>query len=299
MEDNNDLRKKLDTMLVGKMVESIRGAKVGRDVGEQEAVGAEATEVEMESVWTKMGEKKGEQGERKGIYGNWRTKQDEVKGEGDWMTVRRGGKGQSVDKPMFETENRFTLLEDSDGDDQQSAYTVVGDSIVKYFKDNCYRSRKRVKRTVRSSPGAGLERIVEHLDSEEADGDTVVIHAGTNDVSRVGSEKLFALFKTAINKVRNKGKKCIISSIIPRRYESRYWLSRAIGQNNRIKQLCKEMDDCFFVDTWFDFWQKDELFSRDGVHLSSKGERFLSNRLDEAVVHLSNFQEHLSIRNKR
>ena len=275
-EVNSDLTKKLDSVLVGQMVESVRYTKAGRNSEEQ-------------------GEVKGD-----GIEGDWRTARGS---EGDWRTVRGGGKGQSgtdtVGNSNIKTRNGFALLEESEGDDENAGYTVVGDSIVKYFKDSCTRGKKRVRRMVRSSPGAGVERILEHLDSEEVEGDTVVIHAGTNDVIKVGSEKLFDLFKAAINKVRSKGKKCIISSIIPRKYESRYWFSRALGQNNRIKELCKEMDDCFFVDTWFDFWNKDEFYSRDGIHLSNRGERFLSNRLDEAVAHLSNFEQRLSIRNKR
>ena len=206
----------------------------------------------------------------------------------------------SVGTANLKLSNQFEVLEESGDDSHLSSYTIVGDSMVKYCKNHCYREGKRIKRMVHSSSGAGVAEIIEHLDnSSELEGDTVIIHAGTNDVNKTGSEKRINLFREAINRVRAKGKKCIISGIIPRKYESRYWLSKAIGQNSRIMQLCKEMDGCFFVDTWFDFWQNDQLFSRDGIHLSRKGERFLSKRLDEAVVYLSNLEQHLLSKDKR
>lgn len=60
------------------------------------------------------------------------------------------------------------------------------------------------------------------------------------------------------------------------------WMSRAIGVNERVKALCKDVG-ASYVDEWDSFVGQRELYARDGVHLSGMGIDVLSECLERAV----------------
>ena len=63
---------------------------------------------------------------------------------------------------------------------------------------------------------------------------------------------------------------------------SREWLSRAIGVNEQLKGVCKDIG-VSFVDDWDRVFGRRELYARDGVHLSRKGVDVLSECLERGV----------------
>ena len=60
------------------------------------------------------------------------------------------------------------------------------------------------------------------------------------------------------------------------------WLSRAIGVNERVRVLCREVG-VSFVDEWDRFFGRGELYVRDGVYLSRKGVDVFRECLERAV----------------
>lgn len=189
--------------------------------------------------------------------------------------------------------NKYSLLEEETGDGETVNYTVVGSSIIKKFKG---KSKRGKKRNIFCNPGAGMERIVEHIENGNIDGKTVVIHGGGNDIERMNTEDLIGLYKDAISKIRSNGKMGIVSGILPRHEKSPYWSSRAIGINNRVQNYCKKLDNVMFIDNWDRFYNNRRFYARDGVHLNNQGSELLSTIIDERVQINSNF---VSRRQKR
>ena len=73
-----------------------------------------------------------------------------------------------------------------------------------------------------------------------------------------------------------------MSGILPRVNASREWLSRAIGVNEQLKGVCKDIG-VSFVDDWDRVFGRRELYMRDGVHLSRKGVDVLSECLERGI----------------
>ena len=182
--------------------------------------------------------------------------------------------------------NKFSLLKEGSGDEEGVDYSVLGNSTVKKFK-------KRTKRNMRNiycSSDAGMEEIAEHLENGITEGSTVVIHGGGNDIKRMNTEKLMKLYKDTIEKVTSRGKRCIISGILPRLKESPYWSSRAIGINNRVQEICKAKQGVMYIDNWDRFYNNRGFYSDDGIHLNKQGSDMLSMLMDEKVQINSNLE---------
>lgn len=166
---------------------------------------------------------------------------------------------------------------------------VVGDSQVRYLDSTCVRDRSRWK--CESLSGAGVKRVSEVAERRvremEREG-VVVLHVGGNDVRAGGSEELVARYREMLGKIRESGRRCVVSGVLPRFWAGRAgisvgeWLSRAIGVNERLKVLCREAG-VSFVEEWDRFYGRRELYVRDGVHLSGKGVEVLRECLERAV----------------
>ena len=61
-----------------------------------------------------------------------------------------------------------------------------------------------------------------------------------------------------------------------------WWLSHALGLNERLRRMCGE-NGVGFMDEWSSFYGRQELYARDGVHFSKKGVQELSEYLERAV----------------
>ena len=183
--------------------------------------------------------------------------------------------------------NKFSLLKEGSGDEERVDYSVLGNSNVKKFKR---RTKTNMTRNIYCSPDAGMEKIVEHIENGNLEGDTVVIHGGGDDIKGMNTEKLMKLYKNTIEKVTNKGKLCIISGILPRLKESPYWSSRAIGINDRVREICKTKPGVMFVDSWDSFYNNRRLYSEDGIQLNKQGSDMLSILIDEKVHVNSNLE---------
>ena len=62
-----------------------------------------------------------------------------------------------------------------------------------------------------------------------------------------------------------------------------YRNSKRMAINGMVKRLCKE-EDVGYVDLWDSFVGKEEMYLRDGLHLSGKGAAVFAEGLSGAVV---------------
>ena len=189
-------------------------------------------------------------------------------------------------EPEISLKNRFSVLEEEEGEKEENEYCILGDSIVKHFKKT---TKRRKQRNIYSSPGAGMKRLTEHIENGQLDGRMVVLQGGGNDIEKTNTETLMKLFEDAIKKVRERGKMCVVSGILPRHNESHYWSSKAIGINDRVQKYCSKMDGVMFIDNWDRFYHNQKFYTRDGVHLNYLGTDILSSIIDREVELYSNF----------
>ena len=228
-----------------------------------------------------------------GIDGNWRT----VRSRGS----RKTNRAEKVSNILggLPTKNRWEVLDSIDERERQFNYQVLGDSQIKYL-GKVRQRRRKYSRTVRSTSGATIKDVVQHAQTEgfRQKDEAVVLHVGINDIGRSRSEEMITAFKTAITNIQAKNKYCIISGILPKRGASNYWYSKALGMNNRLRKLCDDTNS-LFLDLWDDYWGADDLYARDGLHLSREGIKMLSNHMDEAIFTKVNFRRTKSLTNKR
>ena len=62
-----------------------------------------------------------------------------------------------------------------------------------------------------------------------------------------------------------------------------YRNSKWMAINGMVKRLCKE-EDVGYVDLWDSFVGKEEMYVRNGLHLSGKGAAVFAERLSGAVA---------------
>ena len=161
---------------------------------------------------------------------------------------------------------------------------VVGDSRVK-FLDRTFGEDNRRSRTTCCLPGAGVKDVVSRFKqmvkgtSEEA---VVVVHVGVNDVGKMGSEELYTWYRELMREMQESRRICLVQGVLPKLNAGQDWQSRAIGMNERVKELCREYG-IGFADYWNRFYGKQEMYARDGTHFSMKGVEELGRCTDRAV----------------
>ena len=100
---------------------------------------------------------------------------------------------------------------------------------------------------------------------------------------KVGStEKVVADVMRAVDDCSLKTRRRVVVGMLPRRGPSGQFLSRNIAINRRLADLCVA-EGTFFVDPYLHFYGRNDLYQRDGVHLSLKGRAVLSNLLTDTI----------------
>ena len=137
-------------------------------------------------------------------------------------------------------------------------------------------------------PGARIEHVAERVQRimGRGNGGTILVHIGTNNADKEGTTT------TMVKKYRNLLKKTkearvgqiILSGILPVFGNRRqgYRNSKRMAVNGIVKQLCRK-EEGGFVDLWDSVVRKEEMYSRDGLHLSGKGAAVLAEGLSGAV----------------
>ena len=164
---------------------------------------------------------------------------------------------------------------------------IFGDSQTRGLQPlMAARLHKNVK--VRCLPGRGNKEI--RVDAEKtrvSETSVVAVSVSGNDLylrnGRVGpTEKIISEVMGTVDDCRLKTRKRAVIGMLPRRGPSWSALSRNISINQRLADLCTA-EGVFFVDPYSRFYGKDDLYQRDGIHLSLKGKAELSNMITDVV----------------
>ena len=129
-------------------------------------------------------------------------------------------------------------------------------------------------------PGARIEHVTERVEQimGRGYGGSVLVHVGTNNADKEGTTAIIEKYRNLLNKTKQArvGGHVILSEILPvfgnriRGYRN----SKRMAVNGMVKRLCKE-EELGYVDLWDSFVGKEELYMRDGLHLSGQGLLFL------------------------
>ena len=170
-----------------------------------------------------------------------------VKDTAEWELVSgRRAYAKVVQQARVEVVNRFAVL--SGGDKVREETCVIGDSIVRFVDD----------------------AIGWQVWWDLGKGGAVLVHVGTNDVDKKGSEEVMGRYRELVRELKRvRVGQIVLSGILPVRggYTRN---NRRISINLRLQALC-QAEGVGFLNMWEHFEQGDGLFSKDGLHLNKRG----------------------------
>ena len=155
---------------------------------------------------------------------------------------------------------------------------LVGDSIIRHIR--------YVNVATRCFPGAKvhdiLDKLPELLCSLSSSVKRVIVHVGTNDITRQQSELTKNDFKDLFNFLSSCGKSVFISGPIPTLARGAGRFTRILSLNTWLQSACNAYN-VGFIDNFNLFWNRFSFFRRDGVHPNSRGSHILAANLQHAV----------------
>ena len=163
---------------------------------------------------------------------------------------------------------------------ERTSTIYVGDSIVR----KTYTRLGKGKDVVVCLPGARIEHVTERVEKimGRGNGGTFL---GTNNADKEGTTAILKKYRDLLRRTKQaRVGQIILSGILPviGSRNQGYRNSRRMSINRLVQQLCKE-EDVGFVDLWSNFVAKEEMYMRDGLHLSGKGAGVFADSLKQAV----------------
>ena len=144
----------------------------------------------------------------------------------------------------------------------------VGDSIVKKTDTRLSKGEG----VVVCLPGARIEHVTDRVEQimGRGNGGSVLVHIGTNNADKEGTTAIVEKYRNLLKKTKQaRTGQLILSGILPvfgNRIHG-YRNSKRMAVNGTVKRLCKE-EEVGYVDLWDSFVGKEEIYARDGLHLS-------------------------------
>ena len=160
----------------------------------------------------------------------------------------------------------------------------VGDSIIRKTDSRLSKGED----VVVCLPGARIEHVTERVEKivGRGNGGTILVHVGTNNTDKEGTTAIVEKYRKLLKKTKQaRLGQIILSGILPvcgNRIQG-YRNSKSMAVNGMVERLCKE-EDVGYVDMWNSFVGNEELYFRDGLHLSGKGAAVLAEGLSVAVA---------------
>ena len=199
-----------------------------------------------------------------------------------FKTVRNGSKIKAcANYSGVATSNAFQVLEDEMSD--EPSLMLVGDSLIRHQDEEFCKKGPRRKHFC--YPGKKIEDITERVEDLVANSSEKAVFTyfvGTNNVKTNRSEDIIKKYKALISKLQDSRRRSVICGLIPRYDVDSITLSRMMGINTRVRDLCMK-EGVMFVDVWDHFNTDRGLYGKDGLHLSSVGKARLGRVLDEGV----------------
>ena len=139
-------------------------------------------------------------------------------------------------------------------------------------------------------PGARIEHVTERVEkiTGRGNGGSIVVHVGTNNADKEGTTAILELekYRDLLKKTKQaRVGQIIISGILPvfgNRIQG-YRNSKRMAVNGMVERLCKE-EDVGYMDLWDSFVGNEDMYVRDGLHLSGKGTAVFAEGLSGAVA---------------
>ena len=137
-------------------------------------------------------------------------------------------------------------------------------------------------------PGARIQHVIERVEKimGRGNGGSILVHVGTNNVDKEGTTAIVDKYRKLLKKTKQaRIGHIILSGMLPvfgNRIQG-YRNSKRMAVNGMVKRLCKE-EEVGYVDLWDSFVGKDEMYPRDGLHLSGKGAAVFAEGLSGAVA---------------
>ena len=160
----------------------------------------------------------------------------------------------------------------------------VGDSIIRKTDTRLSKGED----VVVCLPGARIEHVTERVEKivGRGNGGTILVHVGTNNTDKEGTTAIVDKYRKLLKKTKQaRLGQIILSGILPvcvNRIQG-YRNSKRMAVNGMVERLCKE-EEVGYMDTWDSFVGNEELYFRDGLHLSGKGAAVLAEGLSGAVA---------------
>ena len=167
---------------------------------------------------------------------------------------------------------------------KRNSTTYVGDSIVRKTDTRLNKGED----VVVCFPGARIEHVTERVERimGRGKGGTILVHVGTNNADKEGTTAIVEKYRELLKKTKQaRVGQIIISGILPvfgNRIDG-YRNSKRVAINGMTKRLCEE-ENVGYVDLWDSFVGIEELYARDGLHLSGKGAAAFAEGLSGAVA---------------
>ena len=168
---------------------------------------------------------------------------------------------------------------------KRNSRIYVGDSIVRKTDT---RLSKEEDVVLVCLPGARIEHVTERVEKimGRGKGGTILVHIGTNNADKEGTTAIVDKYRKLLKKTKEaRVEQIILSGILPvfGNRSDGYRNSKRMTINGMVKRLCKE-EDVGYVDLWDSFVGKEEMYVRDGLHLSGKGAAVFAEGLSGAVA---------------
>lgn len=156
---------------------------------------------------------------------------------------------------------------------------ILGDSIVRNVSIN-------EAHTV-AFPGATVAVITDQIQDVVMSfpaADSLVLHVGTNDISRRQSESLKRDFIQLFGVLKHLHLDVSISGPTPTFGRGCERFSRLLYLNTWLRSACQE-HNVHFIDNFNLFWWRSDLFRNDGLHLNFAGANVLSMNLAYSLLY--------------
>ena len=155
----------------------------------------------------------------------------------------------------------------------------MGDSILRKTD----RTLSKGEDVVVCLPGARIEHVTERVTNVlgHGQGGYVLVHVGTNNADREGTTRIVKRYRELVETLKKtRVEQIILSGILPvmRGRGTTFRNCKRMAINALLEQMCEE-EGVGFVDLWGYFIGKEDMFMRDGLHLSGKGTEVLSENL--------------------
>ena len=160
----------------------------------------------------------------------------------------------------------------------------VGDSIMRKTDSRLSKGED----VVVCLPGARIEHVTERVEKimGRGNGGTILVHVGTNNADKEETTAIVEKYRDLLKKTKQaRVGQIIISGILPvfgNRIQG-YRNSKRMAVNGMVERLCKE-EDVGYVDLWDSFVGREDMYGRDGLHLSGKGTAVFAEGLSGAVA---------------